>query len=126
MKLLDWAADFGLLPVGAILLLLLIAAKEVGYYIARRIHKRKDVDEATRTSIGYISGGMLALLAFLLAIALSVADRRYEERRNVVLAEANAIGTAWLRAGAQDSEAGMAVGRLRDIETVPVDDGLLG
>lgn len=29
-----------------------------------------------------------------------------------MLAEANAIGTAWLRAGAQDSEAGMAMQRL--------------
>ena len=65
-----------------------------------------------RTGVGFITGGMLAFMAFILAISLSIADQRYEERRVVVLDEANAIGTAWLRAGAQDSEAGKTMQRL--------------
>lgn len=112
MELLDLAAERSLLLLGAALFVLLLAAKEAGYAVARRWHARRGVDETGRTSVGFITGGMLALLAFMLAISLSIADRRYEERRAVVLAEANAIGTAWLRAGAQDSEAGMAIQRL--------------
>lgn len=112
MEWLDWATERSLLLVGVALALLLLAMKEVAYYAATRWHGRQGADEAARTSLGLIGGGMLALLGFLLVISLSIADRRYEERRAVVLAEANAIGTAWLRAGAQDSEAGKAMRRL--------------
>jgi len=111
----DWLgllADRSLLLLGAVLVVLLLAAKEVGYHAARRWYEPQGVEEAVRTSVGVINGGMLALLAFLLAISLSIADRRYEDRRAVVLAEANAISTAWLRAGALDSEAGRAMQRL--------------
>lgn len=106
MDLLDLATERNLLLLGVILLVLLLAAKEAGYAVARRWHARRGVDETARTSIGFISGGMLGLLAFLLAISLSIADRRYEDRRAVVLAEANAIGTAWLRAGARTARSG--------------------
>jgi hypothetical protein len=112
IELLDLATERSLLLLSVALVLLLLAAKEAGYYAARRWHPRQGADETVRTSVGLISGGMLALLAFLLAISLSIADRRYEERRAVVLGEANGIGTAWLRAGAQNSEAGRAIQRL--------------
>jgi hypothetical protein len=112
MELLDLVTERSLLVLGAVLFLLTLAAKEAGYYAARRWHPRLADDEPARTSVGLISGGMLALLAFLLAISLAIADRRYVARRAVVLAEANAIGTAWWRAGALDSEAGRAMQRL--------------
>ncbi len=112
IELLDLATERSLLLLGLVLFLLLFAAKEAGYYAARRWHAQRGVDETARTSVGFITGGMLALLAFLLAISLSIADRRYEDRRAVVLAQANAIGTAWLRAGAQDTEAGRTLQRL--------------
>jgi hypothetical protein len=44
-------------------------------------------------------GSLLALMAFLLAITMGMASDRYDARRGLVLAEANAIGTAYLRAG---------------------------
>ena len=111
-EFITWVTDFNLVLGAALFLFLLLVAKEIGYYLGRRAQQRKAADEAVRTGVGFINGGMLALMAFLLAIALSIADRRYEERRTAVLAEANAIGTAWLRAGAQESEAGMAMQRL--------------
>jgi hypothetical protein len=43
-------------------------------------------------------GSMLGLLALLLAFSFSMALDRYEERRHLVVQEANAIGTAYLRA----------------------------
>lgn len=120
IELLALAGDVSLVLLGLAVFLLLFGAKEIGFYLGHRryqraaLHKQNEEGshETVRTSVGFITGGMLALLAFLLAIALSIADQRYEERRNVVLAEANAIGTGWLRAGAQDSEAGVAIQRL--------------
>jgi hypothetical protein len=47
-----------------------------------------------------VVGGMLSLLAFVLALTLSFANTRFSERVEGTLAEANAIGTAWLRAEA--------------------------
>ena len=44
-------------------------------------------------------GSILALLAFLLAVTMGMASDRFDTRRAVVLAEANAIGTTYLRAG---------------------------
>jgi hypothetical protein len=44
-------------------------------------------------------GSILALLAFLLAVTMGMASDRFDARRALVLAEANAIGTAYLRAG---------------------------
>ncbi|HSI81914.1 MAG TPA: hypothetical protein VK919_14830 [Solirubrobacterales bacterium] len=41
---------------------------------------------------------MLGLVALLLAFGLSLALSRYEDRRASIVAEANAIGTTWLRA----------------------------
>ena len=46
-----------------------------------------------------IVGSLLALMAFLLAITMGMASDRYNARRAVVLAEANAVGTTYLRAG---------------------------
>jgi len=120
IELLASIADTSLLLMGSLLFVILFVAKEIGYFFGYRKYQRttlreqntEDSGDRVRASAGFITGGMLALLAFLLAIALSNADNRYEERRNVVLAEANAIGTAWLRAGAQGSEAGVAIQRL--------------
>jgi hypothetical protein len=46
-----------------------------------------------------IVGSLLALMAFLLAITMGMASDRFDARRHLVLAEANAIGTVYLRAG---------------------------
>ena len=55
---------------------------------------------APAEGIGVLVGGLLGLLAFVLALTLSFASERFNERRAGTLAEANAIGTAWLRATA--------------------------
>ena len=43
--------------------------------------------------------GLLGLLAFLLAFSIGIALNQYNTRRQLVITEANAIGTAYLRAG---------------------------
>jgi hypothetical protein len=49
--------------------------------------------------LGTMVGAELALLAFILAFTFGLAAARFDTRRQVVLDEANAIGTTYLRAG---------------------------
>src|SRR5262249_6207064 len=46
---------------------------------------------------GYIVSGVLGLLALMLGFTLAMAVERFEARRLLVLEEANAIGTTYLR-----------------------------
>lgn len=55
----------------------------------------KGVDERTEN---FLVSGTLLLLSLLLAFTFNLALERYEERRLLVIDEANAIGTAYLRA----------------------------
>jgi hypothetical protein len=48
---------------------------------------------------GLLVGSTLGLLAFILAFTFGLAAARFDTRRQVVLDEANAIGTIYLRAG---------------------------
>ncbi len=63
-------------------------------------------------NVGVVVGAMLGLLAFVLALTLSFANARFSERRSGTLAEANAIGTAWLRAEAIDHPRGKEIASL--------------
>ena len=47
---------------------------------------------------GSLEGSMLGLLALLLAFTFSISNSRYDARRDVIIKEANCIGTAVLRA----------------------------
>jgi hypothetical protein len=95
--------------LGLLLFLLQVAAREIGYRLGRRHAERRN---ANAESVGVIVGGMLGLLAFVLALTLSFNNQRYEERRAGALAEANAIGTAWLRAYTVGHPRGPEIARL--------------
>jgi hypothetical protein len=112
LALLGVVADQSLWALFAALVLLLLLATEIGFRIGRRQFNRGTADEPSRAGIGFVVGGMLGLLAFLLGIALSLAEARHDARRGVVLDEANAIGTAWLRAGLFEGEEGQRLQRL--------------
>lgn len=123
-------ADQSLLALWFALVLILVVATETGFRLGRWVIRRKPVTETQRTGVGFVTAGMLGLLAFLLGIALSLGQGRYEVSRAAVQAEANAIGTAWLRAGLFAGEAGerlqgaiaaYAAMRLEAIETARSD-----
>jgi hypothetical protein len=82
--------------VFAIAAALLLASAEFGFRSGLRLHRTKD--EARKGQIGGIQGAMLGLLALLLGFTFAMAAGRYESRRSLVLQEANAIGTTYLRA----------------------------
>ncbi|CAH0248351.1 hypothetical protein [Roseomonas sp. CECT 9278] len=85
------------------------AARELGCWLAARRLARGD---APSEGVGVVVAGMLGLLGFVLALTLSFANTRYQERRDATLAEANAIGTAWLRAEAIDHPRSAEIARL--------------
>ena len=69
---------------------------EIGYRLSRYRSRRSA--EENEGPVGAMVGAMLALLAFMLAFTFGLAASRFEDRRQVVLDEANAIGTTYLRA----------------------------
>lgn len=92
--------DANLLLVWAVTFALLAGAGECGFRLARwRLTRhREEANDATRTGISTLIAGMSALLAFTLGLTINMAQNRFEARRDLVVQEANAVGTAWLRA----------------------------
>ena len=76
--------------------LALLGTMEIGHRLARA-RRRKSPGE-TDAGAGAMAAATLALLAFLLAFLVSLGTGFAAERRRLVVAEANAIGTANLRA----------------------------
>ncbi len=99
MMLLARIAAWSIYAFSAILLVAQVVSHEIGFLLGHRRASQTE-EPGEREGVGLLVGGMLALLAFVLALTLSFANDRYGERRAGTLAEANAIGTAWLRAKA--------------------------
>ena len=85
--------------LGVFLLFAVVAlvAYEIGYR-AGRWWQEKTPDEKEGPT-GMLVGSIIALMAFLLAVTMGMASDRFDSRRALVLEEANAIGTTYLRAG---------------------------
>ncbi len=97
------------LAFAAALFVIQAVAKEVGFAFGRRAAAR---GQEPAEGVGVVVGGMLGLLAFVLALTLSFSSARFQERRDGSLAEANAIGTAWLQAQAIGHPRGAEIARL--------------
>lgn len=61
---------------------------------------------------GYVVSSVLGLLALLMGFSFALAVDRFEDRRAMVLAEANAIGTTYLRAQLLDEPHRSRISRL--------------
>ncbi len=109
MTLMATVAAWSLLAFGLILFVIQLAAHEIGFWLGRRQARRQD---PPGDSVGVVVTGVLGLLAFVLALTLSFSSDRFSERRAGTLAEANAIGTAWLRAKAIGLPRGDEIARL--------------
>lgn len=73
----------------------LLVFMEIGRWWGNRRIAR--VGESAKTGIGVIEGAVFALMGLLIAFSFSGALTRFDERRKLVIEEANCIGTAWLR-----------------------------
>jgi hypothetical protein len=69
---------------------------EAGYQIGRK--RRTSIDEATKAWVTAIYSAILAMLGLLLGFSYSMAQQRFDVRKQLVVEEANAIGTTYLRA----------------------------
>ena len=81
--------------VGTILLVMVFI--EVGYRLGGIAH-RKSVEEK-ETPVSGVSATVLGLTAFILAFSFSIVTQRYDTRKALVRDEADAVRTAYLRAG---------------------------
>ena len=87
------------IPLWAVFLittLILFTAAEIGFHLGKWRKQRSKDEEKGQT--GALMGAALAMLAFLLAFTFGMAGSIHNARKSVLLEEANAIGTAYLRA----------------------------
>ncbi len=82
--------------IAVLLFAALIVATEVTFHLGRRSIKK--TTEAKKSQISAIQGSILGVLALLLGFTFSLSLQRYDSRSEAVVSEANAIGTAALRA----------------------------
>lgn len=111
---------FDTMPVLAtffVTLLIVLAAIEVGFQIGLYHNRRRGADREAPLSA--MTGAHLALLAFIMAFSFNMAAGHYDARKSLVLEEANALGTAYLRAGlVPDPERGEIRRLLREYTAV--------
>ena len=74
----------------------LLAFGEIGFQVGARAQSHQDKEAPA--SLGPMVGGLLGMLAFVLAFTFSMASSQHDLRKKNVLEEANSIGTAYLRA----------------------------
>lgn len=92
------SAPLWVLALGFFLMLML--AREIG----ARIRRRREVSGGLIESDaeGFLINAVLGLLALLIAFTFGMALQLYNQRRELVIQEANALGTTWLRSDLLD------------------------
>jgi len=89
---------FGALPIWVVFAATIVAfviAMGIGHLLGARSRTRLGGIDAP--DLGATLGGLLGLLGLLLAFTFGMAGERFDRRKTLVVEEANAIGTAWLR-----------------------------
>src|SRR5208283_2234697 len=80
-------------------------AAQLGAYLRRRRPLKDDL----REDFGLVETATLTLLALIIGFSFSMATTRYDQRKNYEEAEANAIGTEYVRAGLLPANDGATV-----------------
>lgn len=92
----EFMYDINSFAISGVLFVSMLLIIEMGYRVG--IGHHRVVDESSRSHINAILGALLGILALLLGFTFSLSLQRYESRSEAVVHEANAIGTAILRA----------------------------
>ena len=82
--------------IALLLFALIVVAHEAGMKIGGYFLEKSDSDVKSQTSA--IQGGILGMLALILGFTFNMSIQRYDARSSAEVEEANAIGTAKLRA----------------------------
>ena len=83
-------ADYSLPAIFVMSIGALFVASEIGHHLGLRV--------AGEANVSTLEAAMLGLLALMISFTFAMALSRFDARRDVLLREANAIGTAALRA----------------------------
>jgi hypothetical protein len=81
--------------LGLLVFTVIVGASALGVLVGRHLRRR---DETYHEPIGVLQATLLGIVGLILAFGLSLAVGRYQDRRADVVADANTIGTAYLRA----------------------------
>lgn len=90
---LDYVPLWGMFAGTVVIVLLPV---EAGYRLGVRHRRRREHEH--EGAVGAMAAATLSLLAFMLAFTFGMVASRFDTRRELVLEEANAIGTTYLRA----------------------------
>ena len=94
------AGPLDFLPLWGVFLVtvaVILLAIEGGFRLGRYRRRRSEGED--KPTVGEMVAATLALLAFILAFTFGLAGSWFDVRRRLVVDEANAIGTTYLRAG---------------------------
>jgi hypothetical protein len=86
-----------LLVIGLVILLSLSGAVALGYHGKIWLQRRSAPSHESKSGPDHLLSAALGLLALLLGFTFSMALNRFDTRRDLVVEEANALGTTWLR-----------------------------
>jgi hypothetical protein len=81
--------------IAALLLVLLLGCHEIGFHLGRGV---KEFDDDYKRRVDMIRTAVLALVTFLVGFSFAAAGARFIDRQDMIVKEANAIGTSYLRA----------------------------
>src|SRR5271157_4326842 len=91
----NYAADYPVIFFVLSFFVLSLSALTGASFLMRQRKLEKNV----REDLGFILAATLTLLGLLIGFTFSMAINRYDQRKNYEEAEANAIGTEYVRAG---------------------------
>lgn len=81
--------------IGLVTLVLLIVSVEIGYWIG--LKAKVETTQPMKAQISTIQTAILTIFTFLLGFTFAMALSRFDNRKQMVVKESNAIGTAVLR-----------------------------
>lgn len=90
----SWLYELPIWVNGVLFVTILLLAVELGFWTGVRSPKRQEESDDHDISLG----SMLAILGLLLAFTYAFTLSRADHRKSAIISEANAIGTAFLRA----------------------------
>jgi hypothetical protein len=89
----DDAMEYPLL----VLVLSFLALWLSAWFGASFLRRRRNLEEEIRDDFGVVLAAALTLLGLIIGFSFSMATSRYDQRKNYEEAEANAIGTEYVR-----------------------------
>jgi len=87
--------QFSSLTIALVVFFLIMLSFYIGISLRKYSEKKRSIEDK---SIGPLEGSLLGLLALLLSFTFSMSSSRHDKRINIIVEEANDIGTAVLRA----------------------------